>query len=300
MSPFSLHPALPRAENSHYAAPTVSTKPLRGQDEPPYARYAFLNPYNLSLLAGAGVAAAATGHWWMAVCGVAGEAMWMLFAPDSKLLQRTWFDKVWSEKRAAELADAQDAKLKQLEPMDQQRVLYLREQKLRIHQLAKENPSLTVELMGEELAKLDGLLDDFTDLALECNRGERHLATIDLRSMENSWHLYRGQVEKMPEGDKRRAVAKKNMQVLEQRRNRWDDLKKSAQTARGQMDLMENTFKLLGDEIVTMSSPEDLGVRLEDLRVGVEAIREATVDEGDVYEDLEEQQQQQQEEQRRR
>ena len=290
MRAFSLHPGLSCAENPHYAAPTVSKKPPRGPEEPPYARYAFLNPYNLSLLAGAGVAAAATGHWWMAVCGAAGEAMWMLFAPDSKLLQRTWFDKVWNESRADAVQEALDAKLKQLEPMDQQRVLFLREQKKRIHQLATENPSLTVELMGDELAKLDGLLDDFTELALECTRGERHLATIDLRSMENSWHLYRGQVEQMPEGDKRRAVAKKNMQVLEQRRNRWEDLRKSAQTARGQMDLMENTFKLLGDEIVTMSSPEDLGLRLEDLRIGVEAIREATVDEGEVFADLEEQQ----------
>ena len=290
MSPFSHHPALPCAENPHYAAPTVSKKPLRGADEPPYARYAFLNPYNLSLLAGAGVAAAATGHWWMAVCGLAGEAMWMLFAPDSKLLQRTWFDKIWHESRADALEEAFNAKLKQLEPMDQQRVLYLREQKKRIHQLAQENPSLTVDLMGEELAKLDGLLDDFMELALQCTRGERHIATIDVRSMENSWHLYRGQVEQMPEGDKRRAVAKKNMAVLEQRRNRWEELRKSAQTARGQMDLMENTFKLLGDEIVTMSSPEALGLRLDDLRIGVEAIREATVDEGDVYEELEEQQ----------
>ena len=277
----------------------MSNKPQRGPEEPPYARYAFLNPYNLSLLAGAGVAAAATGHWWMAVCGAAGEAMWMLFAPDSKLLQRTWFDKVWSEKRADAVQEALDAKLKQLEPMDRERVLFLREQKKRIHQLATENPSLTVELMGDELAKLDGLLDDFTDLALECTRGERHLATIDLKSMENSWHLYRGQVEQMPEGDKRRAVAKKNMQVLEQRRNRWEDLRKSAQTARGQMDLMENTFKLLGDEIVTMSSPEDLGLRLDDLRIGVEAIREATVDEGEVFEDLEAQQMEQQKKARR-
>ena len=294
MSPFSHHPALPCAENPHYAAPTVSKKPLRGADEPPYARYAFLNPYNLSLLAGAGVAAAATGHWWMAVCGAAGEAMWMLFAPDSKLLQRTWFDKVWQESRADAVEEAFNAKLKQLEPMDQQRVLYLREQKQRIHQLAQENPSLTVDLMGEELAKLDGLLDDFMELALQCTRGERHIATIDVRSMENSWHLYRGQVEQMPEGDKRRAVAKKNMAVLEQRRNRWEELRKSAQTARGQMDLMENTFKLLGDEIVTMSSPEALGLRLDDLRIGVEAIREATVDEGDAYEELEEQAQEQQ------
>lgn len=263
----------------------MSKKPRRVDEEPPYARYAFLNPYNLSLLVGAGVTAAATGHWWMAVCGAAGEAMWMLFAPDSKLLQRAWFDKVWSESRAAAAQEQQDEKLKQLHPMDQQRVVYLREQKARIHQLASDNPSLTVELMEGELAKLDGLIEDFTELALRCTRAERHLASFDLKAMENSWHLYRGQVERMPEGDKRRAVAKKNMEVLEQRRKRWEELQKNAQTARGQMELMENTFRLLGDEIVTMSTPEALGARLDDLRIGVEAIREATVEDQDLYEE---------------
>jgi hypothetical protein len=103
--------------------------------------------------------------------------------------------------------------------------------------------------------------------------------------MEASWRAYKGQVEAMPEGDKRRAVAKKNMEVLEQRRNRWDELKKSVQTARGQMDLMENTFKLLGDEIVTMSNPDALGARLDDLRIGVEAIRETSVEGGDLIDE---------------
>jgi hypothetical protein len=263
----------------------VSKKPRRVDEEPPYARYAFLNPYNLSLLVGAGAAAAATGHWWMAVCGVAGEAIWMLFAPESKLLQRVWFDKVWSQSRADAIQAQQDEKLKQLEPVDENRVLYLREQKERIHQLARENPSLTVELMQSELTKLEGLINDFIDLALGCTRTERHLASFDLKSMEESWHFYRTQVERMPEGDKRRTVAKKNMEVLQQRRKRWEDLKKSAQTARGQMELMENTFKLLGDEIVTMSTPEALGARLEDLRIGVEAIREASVGEEELYEE---------------
>ena len=82
----------------------------------------------------------------------------MLFAPDSKLLQRTWFDKIWQESRADAVEEAFNAKLKQLEPMDQQRVLYLREQKKRIHQLAQENPSLTVDLMGDELAKLEAVV----------------------------------------------------------------------------------------------------------------------------------------------
>jgi len=201
------------------------------------------------------------------------------------VLQRVWFDKVWSQAREDAVLARQEEKLNQLDPLDQNRVLYLREQKARIHQLARENPSLTVDLMQDELAKLDRLIDDFIVLALACNRTERHIASFDLRAMESSWHLYRGQVERMPAGDKRRAVAKKNMEVLEQRRNRWEDLKTSAQTARGQMELMENTFKLLGDEIVTMSTPAALGARLDDLRIGVDAIREAASEDQELYQE---------------
>lgn len=263
----------------------MSKKPRRVGDAPPYARLAFLNPYNLSLLLAMLVVAAGTGLWWIALCGLAAEAIWMLFAPDSNVLQKLWFDKMLARAREDSLKDQQEEKLKTLDPQDQQRALYLREQKDRIHQLAKENPSLTVDLMHEELAKLDGLLDDFIGLAMECARAERHLASFDLRSMEASWNVYRGQVQQMPAGDKRRAVAKKNMEVLEQRRKRWDDLKKSSQTARGQMELMENTFKLLADEIVTMSTPAALGARLEDLRIGVEAIREASAGDEEAYEE---------------
>jgi hypothetical protein len=265
----------------------VSKKPRRVDEEPPYTRYAFLNPYNLSLLIGTGAAAAATGQWWVGVCGAAGEALWLLFAPESKFLRRTWFDKMWSEQREDAVREEQDAKIALLHPADQQRVAYLREQKDRIHQLARENPSLTAELMKSELVKLDVLVADFLNIAVKCTRAERHLESVDMRSMESSWRAYKGQVESMPEGDKRRAVAKKNMEVLEQRRNRWEELKKSVQTARGQMDLMENTFKLLGDEIVTMSNPDALGARLDDLRIGVEAIRETSVEGGELAEEEE-------------
>jgi hypothetical protein len=278
MGLLSHNSALSRPGVSPYHPATVSKKPRRDEG-PPYTRYAFLNPYNLSLLAGAGAAAAATGQWWVGVCGLAGEALWLLFAPDSKVLRRVWFDKVWEEARAEARKKAEEQRLLGLHPADRQRLENLRLQKDRIRGLARENPSFTVDLMATELEKLDLILDDFVRIALQCERAERHLEGVDLRGMERSWHAYRGQVDALPEGDKRRAVAQKNLDVLEQRRQRFEDLRQRVQAARGQMDLMENTFKLLADEIVTMSAPEALGARLDDLRIGVEAIREVA-DEG--------------------
>ena len=257
------------------------------EDEPPYARYAFLNPYNLSLLAGTTVTAAATGHWWLAVCAAGMEGLWMVFAPDSKILQRAWFDKTDEARKRAALEDSQDQKIAKLWPADVVRFRALREQKTRIERLAMENPSLTVELMGGELAKVEGLLEDFLDLALVCARSEQHIQSFDFRALQHSWQQYSQLLEQYSASDRRRAVAEKNLEVLTKRRQRYDELRQVVDTSRGQMDLMENTFRLLVDDILTMANPEELGTRLDDLRIGVDAIRETTTGTDDLYEELE-------------
>jgi hypothetical protein len=276
----------------------VAQTPKRGkrrEEEPPYARYAFLNPYNLALLLAVAITSVATGHYWMAICGAALELIWMLFAPDSKLLRATVFDQMWKRKQQFALEDARNAKLAELAPEERERFAGLALQRQRIEQLASDNPSLTTELMETELAKLEQLLDDFLGLALLSSRCERHLQSFDFAALQRSWSLYEHQVQSFPTSDPRRAVAEKNLDVLKKRRQRWEELQATHQTSRGQMDLMEQTFRLLGDDIVT-ANPGELGVRLDELRIGVDAIREAQDDEAaDAYEFQELEQQQQQE-----
>jgi hypothetical protein len=274
----------------------------RREEEPPYARYAFLNPYNLTLLLAVAITSVATGHYWMAIIGAALELMWMLFAPDSKLLRATVFDEMWKRKQKFVLEDARNAKLAELAPEERERFASLALQRQRIEQLANDNPSLTTELMESELAKLEALLDDFLGLALLSSRCEKHLQSFDFAALQRSWSLYEHQVQSFPTSDPRRAVAEKNLDVLKKRRQRWEELQATHQTSRGQMDLMEQTFRLLGDDIVT-ANPGELGVRLDELRIGVDAIREAQDDEStDAYafQELEEQEARQQHEQRTR
>lgn len=260
----------------------------KGGDKPPYARYAFLNPYNLTLLAGATATAAATGHWWIAVCAAASEGLWMLFAPDSKVLRSAWFDKMWLAQKQAELEEQQDQKLAKMWPNDVIRFRTLREQQARIFKLAVENPSLTTELISSELEKVGALLDDFLDLAVLCARSEQHLQTFDFKELQRTYEQYTAQLAAYPPGDRRRSVAQKNVDVLKKRRSRFDELQRLVQTSRGQMDLMENTFRLLADEILTMATPTELGTRLDELRIGVEAVRETTTGSDDLYEELQE------------
>ena len=61
-----------------------------------------------------------------------------------------------------------------------------------------------------------------------------------------------------------------------ERKEKYGEIRGYLSSARGQMELIENTFRLLADQIVTMSSPTELGGQLDELLDGVEAVRQTT------------------------
>lgn len=261
------------------------TARVSSRDDPPYGRLAFWNPYNVSLFAGGIVLGLASGHTWLVVVTCAAETMWMIFAPDSRTLRALWFDRTLARHELAEKRERREAKLAMLPPDAQARLAFLCDQKERIERLAKDNPSLGVDLLASEVAKLDALVEDFADLALRAARAEQHAATFDFDSVRRRWGTFEAQVKAFPNGDPRREIAEQNMEVLRRRRARFDDLGRSLQVTRGQMELIEQTFRLLADEILSMASPLELRGRLDELRIAVDAVRETAVDDSmDVVE----------------
>ena len=257
---------------------TNSTKRQIVADGPPCARYAFWNPYNMSLFVGGVVLGVASGHEWFSILTCAAEVLWMIFVPDSKILRALWFDRAFEAERKEGDNDRRQVRVGLLAPNDSTRLSCLCGHKQVIERLATENPSLTVELLHDELAKLDQLLDDFIELGVTATRAEQHTTTFDFPAMRSSWHIYEELLRKHGVGDPRREVASKNMEVLRQRRARYEDLCRTIQVTRGQMELIEQTFRLLGDEIMTMASPRELGGRIDELRVAVDAGRETAED----------------------
>jgi hypothetical protein len=168
-----------------------------------------------------------------------------------------------------------------LAPADRARVQALLAQRARIEALARENPSFATSMVKAELGKLGGLVEDFVELGTVAARSERHLGSVDVAAMARAAATYTAEVQAYPERDPRRAVAARNLAVIRQRTERYNDLGRALGTVRGQMDLIENTFSLLADEIASMVNPSELGQRLEDLRIAVDAIRE-TVHEAEV------------------
>lgn len=247
------------------------------KDKPPYARYAFRNPYNLAILGGFASAAALTGNWWLGVAGAGFEALWMLFAPDSRLLRKVWFDKIFAAEQDAKKKAELDAKFKSLPEDDAMRCLALKEKQEQIDKLAKENPSFTADLLSGELAKLDALVRSFVELNVTCARYQDYLKSVDLDEIERDLQRYQLIIDKTPQGDKR-TLAQKNLAVLLKRKDKCAEIRGYLSSARGQLELIENTFRLLADQIVTMRSPTELGGQLDELLDGVEAVRSTAIE----------------------
>jgi hypothetical protein len=241
---------------------------------PPYAKYAFRNPYNLAILGGLMSTAALTGNWWLGLVGAGWEALWMLFAPDSKLLRKVWFDKIFAAEQDAAKRRELDAKFKLLPETDAMRCLALREKQEQIMKLATENPSFTVDLLSGELQKLDDLVRAFVELSVTCARYQDYLQSVDLDEIERDLRRYQ-QITERSDGE-RRQLAQKNLAVLQKRKEKYAEIRGYLSSARGQLELIENTFRLLADQIVTMTSPRELGGQLDELLDGVEAVRQTT------------------------
>lgn len=245
---------------------------------PSYLKMAFANPYNLSLLAGGLAASAITLNPIPAAVAVGLEALWLLHGPDSKLLRRLFWDpRLEADQKAREAAERQ-IRLQGLGPETRGRVDALSGRRAQIGRLAAQNPSFTGELLRSELVKADRLVDAFIDLSITCGRYEVYLDSIDDRVLQRDVEKYAAAVRDGAPDDPRTALSRKNLAIVQQRQERMTEIERYLGVAKGELDLIENSFQLIADQIVTMESPQELSGQLDELLGGVEAIRETARD----------------------
>jgi hypothetical protein len=185
---------------------------------------------------------------------------------------RNYVDKTFREddERAKEQARAQ--LLNQLQGWDRDRCLALLDKQRQIRRLAGENPSFGTDLLQGELNKLDSLTNSFLDVVKTSKRYRDYLNEEDIDDIEKLKRAYERDAEK---GD---ALAKKNLAVVTRRLERLREIREFLQRAAGQLELIENSFALLADQIVSMRTPGELSSQLNDLLDGVDAVRETARD----------------------
>ena len=244
----------------------------------PYLKFAFANPYNLSLFGGALAAAGLTMNPLLAVVAIGAEALWLLYAPESARLKHLLWDPRFAKVRELAEREARAERMKLLAEADRQRVDRLVDQKRAIQVLATQNPSFTADLLRGELVKTDRLVEAFLDMAVTCARYEQYLESIDIAGLDKDRDRWDRAIRAGKDGEPQTEIAKKNLAVIMKRFEKVQEIRKYLGVARGQLDLIENSFRLLADQIVTMQSPQQLSGQLDELLDGVQAIKDSTAD----------------------
>ncbi|MFL5321966.1 MAG: hypothetical protein ACJ790_20055 [Myxococcaceae bacterium] len=245
-----------------------------------YLKAAFANIYNLSLLGGAVVASVATGEYVLSAVALGAEAMWLLFGPDLKPFQRA-VDR--AEREEEEKAD-RDRVAKLMESLPERewaRAHALDELRHEIERDMQHNPSFQAILLQTELDKLSQLHSAFVSLASACTRAETYLQATDARDLQRQITVQEG-VEKAVQDPSAQSIARKNIEVLKKRVDTMKEIQNFLARARGQMNLIENTVRLLRDQVLTMASPAQLADQLDDLMTGVDALQQTTRDNEDL------------------
>jgi hypothetical protein len=244
----------------------------------PYLKYAFSNPYNLSLFGGLLAAAGLTLSPLLAIVAVGLESLWLLYAPDSKRLRHILWDPRFDEVRRALLAEERGRRVALLAPDERQRVDGLIGRQDEIHRLAAQNPSLTGELLRTELTKTERLVDAFIDMAVTSVRYDAYLRSVDLDGIDADRARLERDIRSGKDGDPQLDLAKKNLAIILKRQEKMKEIRRYLDVARGQLDLIENSFQLIADNIVTMQSPQELSGQLNELLDGVESIRQTAAE----------------------
>jgi hypothetical protein len=244
----------------------------------PYLKMAFANPYNLSLLLGGVTASVLTGNPLPGLVALGGEALWLLHGSDSKTLRRILWDPRLEKVRLAFEEQDRNEKMKNLPDAEQDRVRVLVDREQQINKLAAQNPSFTGDLLRTELVKTHKLVESFLEMALTVNRYENYLASVDPKALDRDSDRWKQRAAAQQASQAERDIAQKNFAVIQKRVERVHEITRYLGVARAQLDLIENSFQLIADQIVTMQSPTELSGQLDDLLDGVDSIRQTALD----------------------
>lgn len=242
-----------------------------GGGSPNYLKAALLNVYNLALLGGAATAAALTGDWTIGLGALGLEALWLVLGPDFKPFQRAVRE---SHRQAQEKEDRArvDKLMAELPEREWQRAKALDELRREIERDMQHNPSFQAILLATELEKLAQLHASFVRLASACQRAESYLQAVDVKDLQRQIEAQKNLKEKMAD-EAVRELAAKNATVLQKRLETIKEIETFLARARGQMNLIENSVRLLRDQALTMTSPDQLTEQLDDLLSGVDAVQ---------------------------
>ena len=241
-----------------------------------YFKEALKEPVNIGglLVAGAAAAYAATTGFLEPTLVLAGalvaEGVYLAMVPASSLYRRI------VDRRFRNQLDIQRQRqrlelIKNFDPREREAVEYLSWMKNQIASNYKKFTRLTEE--PPQIRELEVTWEAFVDLLDEYRRRKLHLKTIKRHDIENQ---LRAAERTMQFADATvRPLHEKNVEILRRRLQTYDDIERTVKGVEAQLQVIENFFGLVNDQVVTMPTPEHiLSMDFDSLLSSIEMTKE--------------------------
>jgi hypothetical protein len=153
----------------------------------------------------------------------------------------------WRKRQRLEL-------IKTFDPREREAVEYLSWMKSQIGSNFKKFARLEEE--PPQLRELETTWEAFVDLLDEYRRRKNHLRTINRQAVENQ--LRQAERSRDMGDEATRPLHERNVEILRRRLQTFDDIERSVKRVEAQLQMIENFFGLVNDQVVTMPTPEHI------------------------------------------
>jgi hypothetical protein len=241
-----------------------------------YIKEALKEPVNIGglLLAGAAAVYSATTGFLDPTLVLAGaliaEGAYLATVPASSFYRRI------VDRRSRHLIDAHRRKqrlemIKQFDPREREAVEYLSWMKNQIASNYKKFARISEE--PQQIRELETTWESFVDLLDEYRRRKNHLKTINRQAVENQLRTAERTMQFAEPAT--RPLHEKNVEILRRRLQTFDDIERSVKRVEAQLQMIENFFGLVNDQVVTMPTPEHiLSMDFDSLLSSIEMTKE--------------------------
>jgi hypothetical protein len=241
-----------------------------------YFKEALKEPVNIGglLVAGAAAAYAATTGFLEPTLVLAGgliaEGVYLAMVPASSLYRRI-VDRRFRNQLDVQRQRQRLEMIKNFDPREREAVEYLSWMKNQIASNYKKFTRLTEE--PPQIRELEVTWEAFVDLLDEYRRRKLHLKTVKRHDIENQ---LRAAERTMQFADAAvRPLHEKNVEILRRRLQTYDDIERTVKGVEAQLQVIENFFGLVNDQVVTMPTPEHiLSMDFDSLLSSIEMTKE--------------------------
>jgi len=253
----------------------------KNKDDKPYYKEALNETSNIIGLAAIVALSATTFNPIPLILGAGLEALYMLFVPDSKFYKRyvDLRNKITKEKALENTEKfSKEQKIANLQKLDPDLIIrYKKLEKLHLEILERfrQTGKKTFELINPEQDKIIFLLSSYLNFLDTFGQYRNYLDKVHKHSIKNDINKLTREVfdmnfnKKVLKNEELIKLKQKNIDILNKRIERIAQMENTLANISVQLELIENTFHLINDQIVLLHSPT-LPVDLNELVAGVE------------------------------